>query len=378
MTDVTPRKAFRKLTPALLLIAIGVILALILLFSSFFVVDQKEEAVVLNFGKFSRMVGPGLHFKVPFGVEKNYNVPTRRILKEEFGFRTVESGVVSTYSNQDYSNESIMLTGDLNIIDVEWIIQYQITDARAWLFNVDNQEKTIRDISQSAINMLVGDRTIFDVIGAERANIELQGQQLMNDLYKSYGLGIHVTTVKLQNIVPPKGPVQDAFEDVNKAIQDRSRMINEGKEAYNQSIPRASGQADQTIQEAQGYAIERVNQARGDVSRFLAVLGEYRQAPDIVRTRLYYEMYDRVFGTADGTDLIDKNLKNFIPLKSMRNEPAPVAPASGPVIQGTSAPAVPAPQNAPASQGGNASSSQGGNASSSQGGNASSSQGGSN
>ena len=330
MTDVTPRKVFGKLTPAITWIAIGVILGLILLFSSFFVVDQKEEAVVLNLGKFSRQVGPGLHFKIPFGVEKNYNVPTQRILKEEFGFRTIESGIVSTYSGQDYSSESIMLTGDLNIIDVEWIIQYQITDARAWLFGVEDQQKTIRDISQSVINMLVGDRTIFDVIGAERAAIEMQGQQLMNDLYKSYGLGVRVTTVKLQNIVPPKGSVQDAFEDVNKAIQDRSRLINEGKEAYNQAIPRASGQAQQTIQEAQGYATERVNQARGDVSRFLAVLGEYRQAPDVVRTRLYYEMYDQVFANADGTDLIDKNLKNFLPLKNMGTgtPPAPAAPAA--------------------------------------------------
>jgi membrane protease subunit HflK len=336
MADASSRKTLRKVTPALLLIGVGVILALILLFSSFFVVDQKEEAVVLNLGKFSRMVGPGLHFKAPFGVEKNYNVPTQRILKEEFGFRTLESGIVSQYSSADFSSESIMLTGDLNIIDVEWIIQYQITDARQWLFNVDNQEKTIRDISQSAINMLVGDRTIFDVIGAERAHIEVEGQQLMNDLYKSYGLGIRVTTVKLQNIVPPKGAVQDAFEDVNKAIQDRSRMINEGKEAYNQSIPKASGQADQTIQEAQGYATERVNIARGDVSRFLAVLGEYRQAPDVVRTRLYYEMYDQVFANADGTDLIDKNLKNFLPLKTV-GAPTPPAPTpTTPAAQGAS------------------------------------------
>ena len=327
MTDVTPRKVFRKLTPAILLIGIGVILALILLFSSFFIVDQKEEAVVLNLGKFSRIVGPGLHFKAPFGVEKNYNVPTQRILKEEFGFRTEKSGIVSVYSSEDFSSESVMLTGDLNIIDVEWIIQYQITDARAWLFNVEDQHKTIRDISQSVVNMLVGDRTIFDVIGAERANIEVQAQEMMTALYKSYGLGIRVTTVKLQNIVPPKGTVQDAFEDVNKAIQDRSRMINEGKEAYNQSIPKASGQADQTIQEAQGYATERVNKARGDVSRFLAVLGEYRQAPDVVRTRLYYEMYDEVFRSADGTDLIDKNLKNFLPLKSVGGA-APAAPAA--------------------------------------------------
>jgi len=341
MTDVTPRKALRNLTPPVIWTAVGVILGLILLFSSFFMVDQKEESVVLNLGKFSRMVGPGLHFKIPFGVERNYNVPTQRILKEEFGFRTLESGIVSTYSSADYSSEAIMLTGDLNIIDVEWIIQYQITDARAWLFGVEDPHKTIRDISQSVINMLVGDRTIFDVIGAERANIEVQGQQLMNDLYKSYGLGVRVTTVKLQNIVPPKGSVQDAFEDVNKAIQDRSRLINEGKEAYNQAIPKASGQAEQTIQEAQGYATQRVNLAKGDVARFLAVLGEYRQAPDVVRTRLYYEMYDQVFGGSEGTDLIDKNLKNFLPLKSLGGTGAPSAPLP--------APAGPA---APAAQGG--------------------------
>jgi len=356
MADGSSRKALR-LTPALIWTAIGVVLALILLFSSFFVVDQKEEAAVLNLGKFSRMVGPGLHFKVPFGVEKNYNVPTQRILKEEFGFRTIESGVVSTFSNQDFSSESIMLTGDLNIVDVEWIIQYQITDAREWLFGVDNQEKTIRDISQSVINMLVGDRTIFDVIGAERANIEVQGQQLMNDLYKSYGLGVRVTTVKLQNIVPPKGSVQDAFEDVNKAIQDRSRLINEGKEAYNSAIPKASGEAEQTIQEAQGYATQRVNQAKGDVARFNAVLTEYRQAPDIVRDRLYYEMYDQVFGSApEGTDLIDKNLKNFLPLKSLGGGSAPAAPSaapsSAPSAPTPAAPASPAPSSDQGQQGG--------------------------
>ncbi len=331
MVDVTPRKGPR-LTPALLLVGVAAVVFLILLFSSFFVVDQKEEAVVLNFGKFSRVVGPGLHFKIPFGVEKNYNVPTQRILKEEFGFRTEKPGIVSTFSAGDYSSESIMLTGDLNIVDVEWIIQYQITDARAWLFGVEDQHKTIRDISQSVINMLVGDRTIFDVIGAERANIEVQGQDMMNALYKSYGLGIKVTTVKLQNIVPPKGPVQDAFEDVNKAIQDRSRMINEGKEAYNQAIPKAGGQAQQTIQEAQGYAIERVNKALGDVARFNAVLGEYQKAPNVVRTRLYYEMYDSVFGGSEGTgtDLIDKNLRNFLPLKSMGSSaPPPPSPAEG-------------------------------------------------
>ncbi len=313
---------FQKVKPLIAVLVIGGILVLILVFSSFFIVDPQEEAAVLLLGRFSRIVGPGMHLKLPFGIEQNLNVPTQRVLKEEFGFRTEQAGVVSTYSPRDYPEESTMLTGDLNIIDVEWIIQYRIKDVKAWLFNVEDREKTIRDISVSIINMLVGDRTIFDVIGPERANIEIQGQDLINALFKKYNLGVTVTTVKLQNIVPPKGEVQDAFEDVNKAIQDRSKLINEGKEAYNKAIPKASGDADKTIQVAEGYAIERVNRARGDVSRFLAVYSEYRKSPEIVRTRLYYEMFDEVFGKSDGdTDLIDKNLKNFLPLKNL--SPAP-------------------------------------------------------
>jgi membrane protease subunit HflK len=330
MRDVTPRAWLKSLTPRMIVIGIVVVLALIVVLSSFFIVDQTEESVVLNLGKFSRLVGPGLHFKLPFGVEQNFNVPTQLIQKEEFGFRTESSGIISQYSAAEFPNESTMLTGDLNIVDVEWIIQYQIMDARAWLFSVDNRHQTMRDISQSVINQMVGDRTIFDVIGSERANIELKGQDLMNQLFTLYSLGVRVVTVKLQNIVPPKGAVQDAFEDINKAVQDRSRLINEGKEAYNEAIPKARGQADQVQQEAQGYATERVNRARGDVSRFLAVLGEYRQAPDVVRTRLFYEMYDEVFGGAAATtDLIDKNLKNFLPLKSLGGASTLVPPTAG-------------------------------------------------
>jgi membrane protease subunit HflK len=325
MKSVLLERFFQRVKPVIAVLVIAGILVLILLFSSFFIVDPQEEAAVLLLGRFSRIVGPGIHFKLPFGIEQNLNVPTQRVLKEEFGFRTEQAGVSTIYSSQDFPEESTMLTGDLNIIDVEWIIQYRINDVKAWLFNVEDRHKTIRDISVSIINMLVGDRTIFDVIGPERANIETQGQTLINALFKKYNLGVTVTTVKLQNIVPPKGPVQDAFEDVNKAIQDRSKLINEGKEAYNKAIPKASGDAEKTIQVGEGYAIERVNAARGDVSRFLAVLAEYRKSPDVVRTRLYYEMYDEVFsGAAEDTDLIDRKLSNFIPLKNLdRPRPAP-------------------------------------------------------
>jgi membrane protease subunit HflK len=196
-----------------------------------------------------------------------------------------------------------------------------------WLFKVENQRKTIRDISQSAINLLVGDRAILDVIGSERANIEQQGQDIMNRLFDKYELGIRVTTVKLQNIVPPKGPVQNAYEDVNKAIQDRNRLINEGKQAYNEVIPRAKGEADQIIEQAKGYAVERVNRAQGDVARFVRVLEEYTRNPQVTRARLYYEMYENVFGGAEGTELVDKTLKNFIPFKSLSS--GPVLPQEG-------------------------------------------------
>jgi membrane protease subunit HflK len=300
------------------MVAIVVIALAGIVMSSFFVVDQSEQSVVLRFGKFNRIVQPGLQFKMPFGVEQNYNVPTQVIQKMEFGFRTERSGVDTVYSNADFPEESIMLTGDLNIIDIEWIIQYRISDPQAWLFNVQDQYQTIRDISQSVINQLVGDRAILDVIGSERSNIETRAQELMQAKYDQYKLGITVTTVKLQNTVPPRGEVQDAFEDVNKAIQDMNRLINEGKEAYNQEIPKARGQAQQLIQEAQGYAAERVNRASGDASRFLAVVNEYRKSPDITRQRLYIEMIEESFADMENTDLIDRNLENFLPLKSLQ------------------------------------------------------------
>ena len=324
--DITPGRIPRRLTPRAVIIVVVVILALITVFSSFFVVDPQETAVVLLFGQYTRMAEPGLHFKLPFGIEKNYNVPTQNVLKQEFGFRTERPGITTIRAAQDFPGESIMLTGDLNIVDVEWIIQYRIVDAFNWLFKVQEKEKTIRDISQSIINQLVGDRAIFDVIGSERANIEAQGQEKMNELFNKYELGIHVTTVKLQNIVPPAGPVQAAFEDVNKAIQDRNRLINEGQEAYNQAIPRAKGQAEQVVQEAEGYAINRVNRAQGDVARFANVLNEYNRNPGVTRTRLYYEMFEEVFKDADNVDLIDKNLQNFVPFKALQSAPSAGTP----------------------------------------------------
>ncbi len=312
--------------PTMIIIGIAAILVLIFFSTSFFIVDQTSRAVITTFGKYTSQAEPGLHFKIPFGIQQSFNVPTEVVQTEQFGFRTEKAGVVTQYSETAYPQESVMLTGDLNIVDVEWIIQYRIVDPKAWLFNLSDRHKTIRDISQSVVNLLVGDRTILGVIGPERTTIEDAAVQMMNETFGNYGLGIKVTQVKLQNIVPPKG-VQEAFEDVNKAIQDMNRLINEGKESYNSEIPKAQGQAQQAVEVAQGYATERVNEAKGDVARFSSVYAEYRKAPSITRQRLYYEMVEAVFKGEKNVELIDKRFTNFLPLKNLGAGVAP-APAA--------------------------------------------------
>lgn len=313
--NVTPASGL--LRPAYIIAGVVVLAAIVLFSTSFYVVDETEQAVLLTFGKYTSTQGPGLHFKMPFGIQRNYNVQTKIYQSEQFGFREVKPGVVSEYDDGSaYDGESIMLTGDLNIVDVEWVIQYQIRDPKAWLFNTEDRHRTIRDISQSVVNMLVGDRTILDVLGAARLSIESEGRILMNSILQGYGLGIEIMAVQLQNIVPPEG-VTAAFQDVNKAQQDMNRLINEGKEAYNAEIPKARGEADRIVQVARGYATERVNEANGDVARFLAVYEEYRKAPEVTRERLYYEMMEDIFADAQGVELIDSELGNLVPLKTL-------------------------------------------------------------
>jgi len=306
------------LKPRTIAAVAAVVAVALFLGTSFFVVDTTERAVLTTFGQYTRTAEPGLHWKIPFGIQRNYNVRTEVVQVEEFGYRTDRAGLQTVYSSQEYPEEATMLTGDLNIVDVEWIIQYRITDPKAWLFNFSSSERirTIRDISQSAMNMLVGDRTILNVLGPQRTAIETACLEIMNETLSGYNMGVKIIAVKLQNIVPPKG-VQQAFEDVNKAIQDMNRLINEGKEAYNQQIPKARGQADQLIQIARGYATERVNKARGDVARFSSVYVEYRKAPEVTRERLYFEMIEQVFEGETSVELIDKELGNFIPFKSL-------------------------------------------------------------
>jgi modulator of FtsH protease HflK len=334
--DVSPPKMPFNLRPRLVVIVLLAIVLIALVASSMFVVDQTEQAVVLRFGKYLKTAGPGLQFKMPFGIDQNYNVRVQQVLREEFGFRTTSAGEQTLFSSADFPRESIMLTGDLNIIDIEWIIQFQIMDPRAWLFNFesipggigframppadsvqDRRVKTIRDVTQSTMNALVGDRGIVDVIGRERTNIEIQAAERLNSVFEGYGLGVRVRQVQLRQIVPPVGRVQDAFDDVNRAVQDFNRLINEGREQYNAEIPRADGQANRMIEEAEGYRVQRVNTAEGDVARFNRVLSEYQLDPGTTRTRLYFEMVEDVFAGEEDVELVDRNLQNFLPLLNL-------------------------------------------------------------
>lgn len=316
--EVKPAKKNHKFKAGILIWIIILIVAIIAISSSAFIVDETEQSVITRFGRYEKTLGPGLHLKIPFGIEKNYSVPVKVIQTEQFGFKTLKSGRDNQYKN-NITSESTMLTGDLNIVDVEWIIQYRIIDPRQWLFGVKEKDQTIRDISRSVINTLVGDRAILDVMGSERATIENLALDMMNENFKSLGLGINVITVKLQNIVPPTG-VQEAFEDVNKAIQDMNRFINEGKEAYNSEIPKAQGEADKQVQIAEGYASERVNMAEGDVARFNAVYSEYVKSPRVTKDRIYLETMEEILSGEKKPDLIDGELKNVLPIKALGSQ----------------------------------------------------------
>jgi membrane protease subunit HflK len=333
--NVSPPNFPVKITPRLLVVVLVGAVVVIGGLTSMFIVDQTEQAVVTTFGRFNRVVEAGLNFKLPFGIEKNYNVPTQVTQNASFGFQADQFS--GSNSAMDVPEESVMLTGDLNIIDVQWIIQYRIDNIEDWLFKVQSRTKTIRDISQSVVNELVGDRTLFEVLGNARTTIENQAVEEMNKLFNRYDLGIEVTQVKLQNVVPPVGKVRDAFDDVNKAQQDMNRMINEGNQKYNSEIPKASGSAKQIIQQAEGYAAERVNQAEGDVARFKAVLAQYQADPINTRIRLYNEMIEDVFAK-DGASgnagekpmLIDKKLPNLVPfLNTQSSAKLPAAITGG-------------------------------------------------
>lgn len=298
----------------------AVVLALLVLSSLYYQVNADEVGVVQRFGRYVRTTEPGPHLKLPF-VEGVTRVPVQRQLKAEFGFRTRSAGVRSEFVENDQTrDESLMLTGDLNVAVVEWIVQYKVRDPYKYLFKVRNLDSnipsvttTFRDMNETVMRAVVGDRSVAEVLTVGREEIQIEAKTQLQVLCDRYEAGIEVQQIVLQDVNPPD-PVKPAFNEVNQAIQERERSINEAYAEYNQAIPRARGEAAQAVQAAEGYALQRVNSARGDVSRFLSIFEEYRKAPEVTRKRLYLETLNEIMPKAGQKIVIDERTRGLLPL----------------------------------------------------------------
>jgi modulator of FtsH protease HflK len=295
------------------------ILAFIVIWSTYYTVPAESEAVVLRFGRFLKIAEPGLHFKIPLGVDEYTLVQTRRQLKLEFGFFTYG------YSNPDQPaqqqvEEKSMVTGDLNAALVEWVVQYRISDPKEYLFDVRNPGQTLRDLSEASMREVIGDRTVDEVITIGRQDIEIAALARMQELATRYKLGVRVDQVQLKNVNPPR-EVQASFNEVNRAQQDRENAINIANGDYNEAVPRARGQADQAIRGAEGYRFKRVNEAEGDIASFNAMLTEYIKAPEITRTRLYLETMGDVLPSMGPKIIIDDSMKQLLPILPLSMKP---------------------------------------------------------
>jgi membrane protease subunit HflK len=323
MADYTPPDIKLNLKlPSLGWIAaifIGILL-IVGLWMSYYTVGPESQGVVRRFGKYLQTVDPGLHFKMPFGIDVVTVLPTRRQLKLEFGFATPGYVTNPIQAGQEPDEERSMVTGDLNAALVEWVVQYRIEDPSQYLFDVRNPGETLRDLSEAAMREVVGDRTVDELITIGRQDIEIEALARMQELSKRYHLGIRVDQVQLKNVNPPS-QVQASFNEVNKAQQDRENAINIANGEYNNVVPRAKGQADETIRAAEGYRFKRVNEAEGDVAAFSAVLQQYIKAPEITRSRLYLETIGEILPQTGQKIIVDESLRQLLPVLPLSIRP---------------------------------------------------------
>ncbi len=308
-----------QINPKAVIAVIAALLVLSFVSSLWFTVDPEEVGIVLRFGKYTRTVNPGLNFKMPFGVEEVIKVPVERQLKLEFGFRSSTPGVRTRYSATNYQEESLLLTGDLNAAEVEWIVQFRIKDPYQFLFRVRNAEQTFRDINEAIMRGIVGDRTVDEVITFGRQEVADAVKVKIQDLCDQYEMGIKVDQVVLQDANAPK-PVQSAFNEVNEAEQEKEKLINQAKSEYNKIIPRARGIAEKTIEEAKGYALERVNRAKGEASKFDSIFKEYSKAAEVTRQRIYLETMNDVMSNVGRKLITDEQATGILPLFQLEKE----------------------------------------------------------
>jgi len=291
------------------------IVVLAFLSTMFYMVNTDSKGVVQRFGKFVRITEPGLHIKLPLGIEKVQKPQVERIFKEEFGFRTLSAGIKSTYGRKKL-DESLMLCGDLSVAEVEWIVQYKIREPDKYLFNIRNPKKVIRDVSESVMRMVVGDSSVDEVLTARRVEINIEAEQKMQQILDNYNTGVQVVTIKLQDVNPPE-TVKPAFNEVNAAQQDKEKLINKAMEEYNKVIPKARGQALQMVEQAKGYAVNRTNTAQGDAQRFNQIWAEYAKNKDVTRRRLYLENLEKVLPKLERKYIVDEKVKGLLPIMNI-------------------------------------------------------------
>lgn len=305
------------------LILVG-LLAVIGVWTSYYTIPAESEGVLLRFGKNIGKVAPGLHFKIPFGVDAVIVVPTQRQQKLEFGFAT--SGHTNPdQPGQEPNKEKSMVTGDLNSALVEWIVQYRITDPEKYLFAVREPGQTLRDLSEAVMREVVGDRTVDEIITIGRQEIEETVLGKMRTLAERYQLGVTINQVQLKNVNPPI-PVQPSFNEVNRAQQDKENSINLANGEYNKAVPRARGEADQQVRAAEGYRFKRVNEAEGDATAFSAVLEQYIKATEVTRARIYLETLGDVLPRAKQTIIVDDTVQQILPMLPFPSQPLPAQP----------------------------------------------------
>jgi membrane protease subunit HflK len=297
-------------------LAVAVVIGL---FSTFYQVPAESVAVVQRFGAYVKTVDPGLQLKLPFGIDQKTNVAVQRQLKLEFGYGT-EGGTnrhQSSFNRYDMEAEKNMVTGDLNAAVVEWVVQFHIVDAKAYVFHFREPGKTLRDLSEAVMREAVGDRTIDEVLTFGRQEIEVVALERLQELVASLQMGVQIDQIQLGNVNPPP-PVQASFDEVNKAQQERESLINQANAEYNKAIPRAKGEAEQMISTAEGYATKRVNEAEGDAARFNALLAEYEKAPEVTRQRIYLETMSTVLPSLGGKVVLDDEASQFLPLMQLQ------------------------------------------------------------
>lgn len=306
----------RKKFPGGSWLIIVVVVALFLGSSCFYTVAVDEVGVVQRFGKYVRTAQPGLSFKLPRGIEKVTKVKVRYVFKEEFGFRTLQAGVRTRYAaSSSYQNESLMLTGDLNVAVVPWIVQYRINDPFNYLFKVHDVRATFRDLAEASMRLVVGDSSINEVI-SKRQELAGKAEVLLQKYLNEADTGIKVVTIEMKKTNVPE-PVQPSFNEVNQAVQEKERMIYQAKEAYNKVIPSAKGNAEKTIKAAEGYALDRVNRAKGDAARFLDLYQAYTKAEDVTRRRLYLEAMQEILPKMEKKYYVDADQKNLLPFLNL-------------------------------------------------------------